>query len=127
MQTNKHEVEHETAFVQSFIVRERRERYLSKLSSRKHRRSFLDRLNHQFHRDWDGRFIVRESRPWPSDIDRCFIIADEGEYDGKLVTSAEAADVVSSAYFGIVVSFVPGKLACYKDESPSEVIWLERK
>ena len=121
------DAKHETAFVQSFIVPQRRKRYLSKLSSSKHRRSFLDRLNHQLHKDMDGRFIVRESRSWPDSADRCYIIADEREYDAKLVTVAEAIDAVSSAQFGIIVSFVPGKLACYKGESPSEVIWLARK
>lgn len=119
--------DHETAFVQTFIRRERRDRWLSKLSSRKHRRSFLDRLNHRFLDDVDERFMFVESRAWPADIERCYMIAHESEYDGKHVTSAEAADAVSSATSGIVVSFVPGMLACYKDESPSDIVWLDRE
>jgi hypothetical protein len=119
--------DHETAFVQTFIRRERRDRWLSKLSLSKHRRSFLDRLNHSFRDDLDERFISVESRVWPVDIERCYMIADESEYDGRHVTSAEAADAVSSATFGIVVSFVPGMLACYKDESPSDIVWLGRE
>ena len=121
------QTEHETVFVQTFIRRERRERWLTKLSSRKHRRSFLDRLNHQFRKDLDDRFVIDELRPWPKSIERCYMIADEREYDGRHVTTTEAADAVSSAAFGIVVSFIPGMLACYKDEAPSEIIWLERK
>jgi hypothetical protein len=32
----------------------------------------------------------------------------------------------ATATFGIVVSYIHGKLVEYKDESPSEVVWLER-
>jgi len=127
MPREEHAIEHETAFFKSFIIPERRARYLTKLSSRKSRRSFLDRLNHQFHKDLDDRFVVHGTRPWPNDDHRCYILADETQYDGTLVTASEAADAVSSASFGIVVSFIPGKLACYKDESPSDIVWLQHQ
>ena len=127
MKRDEHAIEHETAFVQSFIMRERRERYLTKLASRKKRRTFLDHLNHQFRRDLDARFIAYGARTWPNNVNQCYILADEVQFDGKLLSSSEAADAVSSACFGIVVSFVPGKLACYKDEAPSDVIWLDRE
>jgi hypothetical protein len=119
-------IEHETAFVQSFINRTRRERYLTKLASRKNRRTFLDRLNHQFHGDLDARYISRDALTWPDSLNQCYILADDVQFDGKLLSSSEAADAISSASFGIVVSFVPGKLACYQDEASSDLIWLKR-
>lgn len=121
---------HELEFVRAFVIRERRERYLSKLSSKKHRRRFLDRLNHKAIEDLDHRFIVesvdeddlmRQARQ--SD---CRIIADQERFDARTVSYDEAWEALSDAYFGIIVSFIPGKLACYQDEQPSKVVWLCR-
>ena len=126
MEPESQALEHESEFVRSFVVPERRERYLSKLASAKHRRAILDRLNHQFLGDLDSRFVVRGKQPWPTNQDKCYIFADESEYDQRLVTIAEAEEALSAASFGMVVSFVPGKLACYKDEAPSEVVWVKR-
>lgn len=127
MTRDEQAIEHETAFVKSFIIRERRERYLTRLASRKHRRMFLGRLNHQLHKDLVTRFITHGTRTWPNNKSMCYILADEVEFDDKMLSSSEAEDAVSAAYFGIVVSFVPGKLACYKDEAPSELVWLVRE
>lgn len=116
---------HESGFVGSFILPSRSERYLSKLSSSKHRKTFLDRLNHKFIDDLDNRYTSSATRPWPDGVDKCYVIADEQEFDGQLISPKEAKEILESAYFGIVVSFVPGKLACYRGESPSDLIWLE--
>ncbi|MDC0936734.1 hypothetical protein OAS39_10645 [Pirellulales bacterium] len=115
---------HESAFIESFIVAARSERYTLKLSSAKHRRSFLDRLNHQLIKDLDDRFVSSATHLWPDDVEECYLIADDPEYDGRLVSSAVAKDAIKSSYFGIVVSFRPGKLACYKGEAPSKNLWL---
>ena len=118
---------HESEFVRSFIVRERRERYLAKLANPKQRAAFLDRLNHQFHRDVDERF-VRDSpeRKIPTGDELCYLVASEREFDARLVPASNVPDILSSAYFGIIVSYIPGKLAAYKDEAWSELTWLER-
>ena len=121
-------LEHESAFIRAFIIRERRERYLSQLSRPKKRTKFLDRLNHQFHKDLDSRWISGSQPPAvPAANHLCYIIASEGEYDGRIVPARDVSDILSAASFGIVVSFVPGKIAAYKDEAPSDVIWLHRR
>ena len=120
-------LEHQNAFVMAFILSERRDRYLSKLQSGKDRSRFLDRLNHRFLADLDERYIVVRPRLHdPLAATSCYVIADEDQFDGKLVTPAMAQEFLDSATFGIVVSHFPGKLAAYKDESPSEILWLER-
>jgi hypothetical protein len=120
-------IEHETAFVRSFIIRERRERWLSQLVLPKKRGRLLDRLNHRFYKDLDARFVTA-SIPYVlgHDSNECYVIASEDKYDGRFVSASEVADVLSVAYFGIVVSIIPGKLACYKDEAPADVIWMQR-
>ena len=120
-------IEHEAAFVRAFIIRERRERYLSQLALPKKRAKLLDRINHRFDKDLDHRWIS-ESQPTSVPIANhsCYIIAAERDYDGRIVSAREVPEILSAAFFGIVVSCVPGKLACFKGESPSDVIWLER-
>ena len=111
----------------SFIISERRERYMSKLKSAKHRSGFIDRLNHRLPADLDKRYIVEgPQRHDPLAATSCYIIAAQDQFDGKLVTPTIAQDFLDAAMFGIVVSYIPGKLVAYKDESPSEVVWLER-
>jgi hypothetical protein len=127
MPRDERAIEHETAFVRSFIVRERRERWLSQLALPKKRGHLLDRLNHQFHEDLDARFVMTSGPPMTGhDWKECYAIASEARFDGRFVSASEVADVVSAAYFGIVVSIIPGKLACYKDEAPADVIWMQR-
>ena len=120
-------LEHQNAFVVAFIHPERRDRYLAKLKSAKDRSRFLDRLNHRFLSDLDDRYIVASPRLHdPRTTPSCYIIADQNQFDGKLVTPVVAQEFLDAATFGIVVSYIPGKLAAYKDESPSEILWLER-
>ena len=111
----------------AFILASRRERYNSQLNSEKKRPRFLDRLNHRFLEDLDDRFIIANPRFYdPLKAVSCYIIADQNQFDGKLVSPIVAQAYLDSATFGIVVSYLPGKLAAYKDESPSEIIWIER-
>jgi hypothetical protein len=118
--------QHESEFVRAFVIRERHERYLSRLASAKHRHALLDRLNHRFMGDLDARWVVQGKRRWPADQDLCYLIAYESTYDQRFVSLAEAEEAMSNALFGIVASFIPGKLACYKDEAPANVVWLQR-
>jgi len=127
MSTDDLAAQHETAFVNAFIVRERRDRYRTQLSSRKKRGSLLDRLNHRFSDDLDDRYVRSSpSHAIPPADQLCYIIASEDQYDGKIVPVSAVDDILLSAYFGIVISYLPGKLAAYKDEAPARVIWMER-
>jgi hypothetical protein len=127
MSTDDLATKHETAFVNAFILRERRERYRTQLSSRKKRGLFLDRLNHRFSHDLDDRYVrASPSIAIPPADQLCYIIASEHQYDGKIVPVSAVDHILLSAYFGIVVSFISGKLAAYKDEAPANIIWMER-
>ena len=127
MPTEDTSSEHETAFVNAFITRDRRERYRSQLALRKKRGAFLDRLNHRFTDDLDERYVCASpSLSLPPLDGLCYIMASEDQYDGKVVSVAEATEILRAAYFGIVISYLPGSLAAYKDEAPADVIWMER-
>lgn len=118
--------EHEAALIRSFVIADKQQRYESKLSSAKHRKAMLDRLNHQFLADLDSRFIVRGKDLWPASQGDCYVLADGSELDQRLLSLAEARGALRDASFGMVVSFIPGKLACYQGEAPAELVWLRR-
>ena len=120
-------IEHEAAFVNAFIDRKRRERYRAMLASRKKRGAFLDRLNHRFTDDLDDRYVCASpTLTIPAADKLCYIIASEDQYDGKVVSVSEATEILRAAHFGVVISYLPGSLAAYRDEAPADVIWMER-
>jgi len=54
------------------------------------------------------------------------VIASEDRYDATLVSVSDVDAMFAEAMFGLLVSYIPGKLAAYKDEAPADVVWLSR-
>ena len=119
-------MEHEEAFVQAFILPDKQARYLAKLSSRKHRGGFLDRLNH--HLDFDPAFAtqVPAADQWAQKIeatlrsrgapDTCHVISTNTEWDNLDMPLRDALNLVCGSSIGTVVCCVPGRLAYYEAE-----------
>lgn len=116
---------HELATIRAFIAPSSQARWLEKLAAVKHRRSFLDRLNHC--PDIDRRYAtdlpsgadvvtMLLSRGAPSS---CYVISDIATIDGCELLLAEAVDHAELGGFGTLVSCIPGRLAYYHDESGS--------
>jgi hypothetical protein len=127
--SNKHEI----GFVSSFIIPERRERYLSLLGDPKRRGKLLNRLNHS--QDVD----LSLARPVPSGCaaeslavllekmgagEICYVIADASDMDGQTLPLRETCWRASAHGFGVVLSCVPGRLCFYKPESPTTSLRL---
>ena len=127
--------EHEIGFVSSFIIPERRERYLSLLGNPKRRGKLLNRLNHA--QDID----LSLARPVPPGCvaeslavllekmgagETCYVIADASDMDGQSMDLREALWRASVHGFGVVLSCVPGRLCFYKPESPTTGFILEK-
>ena len=127
--------EHEIGFVSSFIIPERRERYLSLLGNPKRRGKLLNRLNHA--QDVDLSF----ARPVPPGCigeslavlleqmgagETCYVIADASDMDGQSMDLREALWRASVHGFGAVLSCLPGRLCFYKPESPTTGFILEK-
>lgn len=144
--SNRDSAEEET-LVRAFIVRERRARYLDKLSSPKARQEFMGRHFHHM-MDLDPRFARRldPRRPlvgfekrrdahvaWIFDLlrnagasDRCYVISASSELDGQEANLREALDAVVGWYDGTFISCVPGKLAYFEGEELNERYILQR-
>ena len=122
----------EEATIRAFMTPSRRARWLEKLACAKHRRGFLDRLNHCS--DFDERYAtplpsvanvaeVLRSRGAPM---TCRIISDISEIDGVVMPLPEALDRTELEGFGTLLCCEPGRLAYYYDESGARRWLLER-
>jgi hypothetical protein len=128
--------EHEIGFVSSFIIPERRERYLSLLGNPKRRGKLLNRLNHSHDVDLS---LARQVPPGCTGEslaalleqmgagEICYVIADASDTDGQTMDLREALWRASAHGFGVVLSCVPGRLCFYKPESPTSGFILEKK
>ena len=114
-------IDHEEQTIKAFMLKERRDRYLSFLGNNKRRKEVLDQLNHC--KDFDERFMQ-----WlPSNADivnillksgspsEVYVISDS-KIDGKIMPLSDAIHETSMTGSGTIVSCIPGKLAYYYDE-----------
>ena len=127
---------HEQAFVLSFIVKSKQPRYLEKLASAKHRREFLSRLHHNL--DYDPKFAVRVPPSEQSAAfiysklrelgasEHCHAIAASADLDGRQFPLREALGNVLGMGDGVVLSCIPGRLAYYESEDANGRYILSR-
>ena len=117
---------HESAFVESFVIKARRERALELLASSKNRHKFTSKFDHH----GMNYFIpecIRSIEPryqHPSDIaailrrmgapERCHVIGSSR--DGEEVELLTALKEIVGYGTGAVLSCVPGKLAYFEGE-----------
>jgi len=121
----------EEDFVNTFVAKEKRERYLEALGSPKKRKKLLDQLNHKH--DFHDRRVsliaddrsVEELLSAKRAPNSCYVLADGHKFDGKTILLKEALEADHS--FSFVIICDPGRLAVYWPESPSQAILLERK
>lgn len=115
----------EEEFVRAFVIKERRERTLFELTSKKKRRDFFGRLCHNFDQILDTRFMESVHASVcdetlrllePNDApDQCYVMS-YGKLDGqKLILRDALRGVVGMGMPSIVVC-IPGKLAYFEAE-----------
>jgi hypothetical protein len=136
---NKNELnEHEEKFIQSFLLKEKQERYRFLLSSPKpnRRREALSRLNHCSD-------LVPKYVTWlPSNTDvvnllkqagslkHVYLLSCSRSLDGKTMPLPEAIEAVSRMPengWGTIVSCIAGQLAYYYDEQGVRRAILKRE
>jgi len=127
---------HEEALIRTFFVRNRRERLLSLLSSQKRRKEALALLSHL--RDLDPRFARRlESAQQSPEIiaqvlrkkgapSVCHVISEHHSLDGRIMLLTQALESIVGSGIGTLLSCIPGQLAYYEGEEPSERYILEK-
>lgn len=126
---------HEEEIVKAFIVKERRERYLSLLSSAKGRKKFIERLSHGISNELDPSYAhrtVSSAREIESLLKKkgapetCYVISEDDDLDGKEIPLQEALEETVGYGVGTFISCVTGKLAYFEAEDKGERYILEK-
>jgi hypothetical protein len=127
---------HEEQFARSFIVRDKRDRYLSLLESKRGRLKLTNGFNHCH--DLDPRF----AKPIPSNQqsaqsietllkrkgapDTCHVMSDIRAIDGREMPLSEALLETVGSDAGTLISCIAGKLAYFELEGFDGRYILER-
>ena len=127
---------HETAFVESFIVKTRRERALELLASSKNRHKLTCKFDHHGH-DYISPECIRPIEPryqHTPDIARilrtmgapktCHVIG--GEHDGEDMELLAALKAIVGYGRGTVLSCIPGKLGYFEGEIQERFLLVRR-
>jgi hypothetical protein len=129
-------MDHEAAFVKTFIASEKQARWAQFLSNPKRRKEILNQLNHNLPYIPALAIEVPGKQDFPAELEKllktkgagptCHVIVDGLKIDGRELPLTEALNEVCLHEFGAVLSCIPGRLAYYKPESPSRGVILER-
>ena len=127
---------HESAFIQSFLVKARRKRALELLASSKNRRKFTSKFDHHG-LDYFIPECIRSIEPryqHPPDIggilramgapETCHVIG--GEHDGEDMDLLTALKEVVGYGTGTVLSCIPGKLAYFEGEVRERFLLVQK-
>ena len=116
----------ERRFVEAYVERSTRDRYLGMLKGPKHRRKLLDRLNHNPGFDFSK---ARDLGSVDADglvallgrlrVERTgFLMADGSELDGRELRVELAVQELMRTPWGAVLICPPKPVAVYREESP---------
>ncbi|MBT2557394.1 hypothetical protein J7E24_06325 [Hymenobacter sp. ISL-91] len=125
---------HAREFINSFISKERKGRYLALLDSKMGERSLASRLAHLD--TFEDAFIQSLPKGDPTvqidfiysfikniyNKEICYIISEDRTISGKEIPVKGSVEMISGKGFGSILSFIPGKLAYYEGESPGSSI-----
>jgi hypothetical protein len=114
--------EHETKFIASFILKEKRNRWRTQLDNPQKRAMHLDRLNHLHDLDeryvaWQHRSVnierlLRDSRS----PDFVYVISPVRKDDKNHLPLDQAINKIIRSGWGAIISCIPERLAFYYDE-----------
>jgi hypothetical protein len=121
--------------ISAFVIKQKRDRYIEKISSTKKRRELVKSLAH--FSDFDPRFIVRiaPSSQHALNIESllrakgapetCFAISEMTSIDSKFVSLADALKSTIGYQMGTILCCIPGRVAFFENEDSRFI--LERK
>ena len=126
----------ESAFIDAFVLREKRDRWRTLLAHAKGRPKILNRLNHHHPDHLDLRhaieIVTRNSRAIVDTLQKlgagptAHVIAGSDEFEGRDIPFTEALHHFVSYPFAVIVSCVPGRLAAFHAEWPTSFFVLRR-
>ena len=123
----------EEQFVNSYIQKSKRTRYLTFLKGKK-RQQILDRLNHTLDfveakaTELDGRYrssaaLYKLLRGYHVS-DTCYLVADGNDLDGNELAVESGVEELLDNHFGAVLICPPNPIAVYKEEVQGRLMIL---
>ena len=134
---------HESALINAFVVRERKERLLYLVANPNRRKKFIDELGH--FRWFDPRFATKAK--WTTEHtvglwdrhnegianilrllkskgagETCWVISQFHDADGREMQLGAALEKIIGSGMGSILSCVPGRLAYFEGEDESLVL-----
>jgi hypothetical protein len=121
--------------IKAFVVKQKRDRYVDKISSPKKRSEFVRSLAH--FADFDARFIVSiapflQHAPKIESLlhtkgapEMCLVISEISSIDGKIIPLWDALKQIVGYQMGTILCCIPGRLAYFENEDGRFI--LERK
>jgi len=133
--TPKSVVDWQIETISAFVIKQKRDRYIEKITSTKKRGEFLKTLAH--FADFDPRYIVRiapSSQHAPNiecllrakgATETCLAISEMTSIDAKFIPLADALKSTIGYQMGTILCCIPGRLAFFENEDGRYI--LERR
>jgi hypothetical protein len=122
--------EHERKLIDSFILKEKRDRWRTLLSPK--RRADLT-FTFAHHQDFDPKYATRIDVPEimrclreVKGLKECYLLSEFSDWDGVYCDLGQVEEVLID-FSGSYISCIPGELAIYKGEDIGQRYLLRRK
>ncbi|HAD82453.1 MAG: hypothetical protein A2509_08745 [Candidatus Edwardsbacteria bacterium RIFOXYD12_FULL_50_11] len=121
---------HEEQFIRAFIIKEKKERYLTLLQTQKGRHKITRRLAHSSDIDNKCIRLIPNHEQTPNKIYKilkqrnapeiCHVISEDVKIDNKDLPLEEALVNIIGKGSGTILSCIPGQLGYYEGEDQNE-------
>lgn len=132
VKSNMDNFSHEIGFIRSFVTKNKQDRFIGFVRSKKHRGEFASELDHP---NFISLRFAKEIAPVdqnPDSIatilrrktkrDRCFVISTNESINQKHMLIEDALENTVGHSYGTILSIIPGRLAYFEDEDGDRFI-----
>ncbi|MDP4176387.1 MAG: hypothetical protein Q8933_20570 [Bacteroidota bacterium] len=125
----------EETFIKTFVRKDRQERYLSLVTSRKGRNKFLQYLPHTISNELDQKYVkgingsskdIFEKLKSKGATNECYVISELSEIDGQVLILVEVLNQVLGRGMATVLICLDSKLAYFEGEEANDRYILHR-
>ncbi|HEX2961619.1 MAG: hypothetical protein HF308_09945 [Ignavibacteria bacterium] len=125
----------EELFIKTFIIKDRQERYLSLVTSKKGRNKFLQDLPHSISNELDPKYVkgvngsskdIYEKLKSKGAGKECYVISELSEIDGHVLSLSEALNQIIGRGMAAILICIDNKLAYFEGEEPNDRYILHR-
>lgn len=125
--------EHEIGFTKSFVTKNKRDRFIEFVYSKKRHDEFASELDHPkvISMEFAREIVPVEQNPASifailrkrTKTDTCFVISTNQSINQKQMLIIDALEKTVGSAYGTILSIIPGKLAYFEDEDEERLIF----